>query len=98
MLSAMLETPCTAHELMDASGLSVQTVRLYLKALQKAHVVHIAEWTEDVRGARSIRAYMVGNELDAKKPQPKPLKEACAKYRAKMKQIKLLQQMTGQNT
>lgn len=96
MISAMCDAPQTAYELRDTSGLSIQTVRHYLKALYKAKAIHIADWTEDGRGNRTTRAFMIGNDIDAKKPQRVSAKDACAKYRAKMKQIKLMQQMTGQ--
>jgi len=96
MIAAMNDAPYTAQELTEESGLSMQTVRNYLKALYKAKAIHIADWTEDERGVRSTRAFMIGNKDDAKKPRPITSKEACAKYRAKMKQIKLMQQMTGQ--
>jgi len=97
MISAMCSGPHSAYELRDISGLGIQTVRNYLKALHKAKAIHIADWTEDGRGNRTTRSFMIGNDDDAKKPQRITAKEACAKYRAKMKQIKLMQQMTGQN-
>lgn len=97
MVSALYEGAYTADDLSCMSGLSLQTVRHYLKALYKAKAIYIADWTEDKRGVRSVRAFAIGNSPDAKKPRPITSKEACAKYRAKMKQIKLMQQMTGQN-
>ena len=98
MVSSMVFAPCTASYLAERSGLSAQTVRHYLKALHNARAIHISDWEEDPHGGRTIRAYMVGDLPDAKKPQPIDNKVACAKYRAKMKQLKLIQQTTGQNT
>ena len=97
IIAALNTGAYTAFDLVDISGLSLQTVRHYLKALYKAKAIHIADWAEDGRGNRTARAFMIGNFPDAKKPQRITPKEACAKYRAKMKQIKLMQQMTGQN-
>ena len=97
IIAALNTSAYTAYDLEEISGLSIQTVRHYLKALYKAKAIHIADWTEDGRGNRTTRAFMIGNFPDAKKPQPITAKEACAKYRAKMKQLKLVQQMTGQN-
>jgi len=97
MIAALNVAPTTAAELAEMCGLTIQTVRHYLKALHNAKAVHIADWEEDPHGARSIRAYMIGDKPDVKKPQPIDNKVACAKYRAKMKQLKLIQQMTGQN-
>ena len=97
IIAALNTSAYTAYDLEEISGLSIQTVRHYLKALYKAKAIHIADWTEDGRGNRTTRAFMIGDFPDAKKPQPITAKEACAKYRAKMKQLKLVQQMTGQN-
>lgn len=96
MIAALSSAPHSAYELEEISGLSIQTVRYYLKALHKAKAIYIADWTEDGRGNRTTRSFMIGNEDDAKKPQRISAKEACAKYRAKIRQIKLMQQMTGQ--
>lgn len=92
----MLMQDATANELSEESGLSIQTVRRYLKELYKNNVIHIADYTEDNRGIRTVKVWAFGDNPDAKKPQRITSKEACAKYRAKMKQIKLMQQMTGQ--
>lgn len=97
IIAALNTSAYTAYDLEEISGLSIQTVRHYLKALYKAKAIHIADWAEDGRGNRTTRAFMIGDLPDAKKPQPITAKEACAKYRAKMKQLKLVQQMTGQN-
>lgn len=87
---------CSVNELSEQSGLAKQTIRRYLRELQKNKVIHISEWTEDARGVCTVKVWAFGDKPDAKKPQPKTAKEACAKYRAKMKHIKLIQQMTGQ--
>lgn len=93
-----LEEECYSYaELAEQCGFSIQTTRHYVKALHKVGVVRIVDWTEDKRGIRTVKVWGLGEGTDAKKPQPITAKEACAKYRAKMKQIKLMQQMTGQN-
>lgn len=95
MLS-MLMQEATVDELSEESGLAVNTVRRYLKELYKNNIIHIADYTEDNRGIRTVKVWAFGDNPDAEKPQKITSKEACAKYRAKMKQIKLMQQMTGQ--
>ena len=95
LVGALTRSAYTAAELVDECGLSIQTIRFYLKAMYKAKAIHIADWTEDGRGNRTTRAFMIGDFPDAKKPQRISAKDACAKYRAKMKQLKLVQQMTG---
>jgi transcription initiation factor IIE alpha subunit len=92
----MLMQEASANEISEESGLSVQTVRRYLKELYKNNVIHIADYAEDNRGVRTVKVWAFGDNPDAKKPQRITSKEACAKYRAKMKQIKMMQQMTGQ--
>lgn len=97
MIRGLLDNCYTSEDFAEMSGLSIQTVRHYLKTLKKAGAVHIVDWTEDARGVRSIKVWGIGDKPDAKKPTPLTSKELCRKYREKKKQIKLLQQMTGQN-
>lgn len=96
MVKAISEECYTFADLSELSGLGLQTTRLYVKALHKAKAIRVVDWTEDKRGVRSIRVWGLGDEPDAKKPQPLPQKEHSRKYRAKLKHIKLVQQMTGQ--
>lgn len=96
MIGRMIQEPATAFELVEISGLSLNTVRHYLNALRKAKAAYIYDWTECRTGVRTTKVWAVGDKPDAKKPQPKSNKEICAKYRAKMKHLKLVQQMTGQ--
>lgn len=95
MLS-MLMQEATVNELSEESGLAVNTVRRYLKELYKNNIIHIADYTEDNRGIRTVKVWAFGDSPDAKKPPKVTTEEANRNYRAKMKQIKLMQQMTGQ--
>ena len=52
------------QELADLSGLTIQTVRLYLKHLHKAGAIHIADWAEDKRGGRTLKIYGMGGKPD----------------------------------
>ena len=96
MIGRMIEEPSTIYELIEISGLSLNTVRLYLNTLKKAKAVYIHDWTENRFGVRTTKVWAIGNKPDAKKPPRKKNKEITAKYRAKMKHLKLVQQMTGQ--
>ncbi len=80
----------TVPELADRSGLSAQTVRLYLKALHKANAVYICDWDEDRKGSRTLRVYAIGDKKDVPKPQPQSAKDACKKYRQKKKMMAML--------
>lgn len=86
----------TVSELSEESGLSIPTVRKYLKELHKYNVIHISRYVKDKRGNMTVKSWALGDKPDAKKPRRVTPKQACAKYRAKMKHIKLMQQMTGQ--
>lgn len=83
------------QELADNCGLAIQTVRLYVKTLHKIKAVYIADWAEDKRGGRTIRIFALGDKPDAPKPPPKSPLLACAHYRAKKKQMKMLQAIAG---
>lgn len=87
----------SVHELSELSGLSIQTVRYYLKQLHKRGIIHIADWTEDVRGSRILKVFELGVGKDVPKPKPKSKAAACVKWRAKNKQKKMLSMMATQN-
>jgi transcriptional regulator with XRE-family HTH domain len=65
----MSDVPQSYAELADYSGLSYYTVRRYVNALRdhRPRLVKIAEWSEDIRGARTIPCFLMGSEPDAKR-------------------------------
>lgn len=86
-----LQDAChTCHQLSDLTGLAVGTVRHYLKTLHAKGIIHICDWTEDARGNRTLKVFTLGTGKDMPKPKPAGPKAACAKYRAKQKQIALV--------
>lgn len=95
MLRGIQAACYTLYELADMCGLRYQTVLTYCNTLHKQKVIHICDWSEDVRGARTLRVYAMGAKDDAAKPARMTSKEICARYRAKKKQIQLLQRMSG---
>lgn len=60
----------TMHQLVEASGLSIHTVRAYVKALHKAGAVHIAGWKADGRGAYVTPRWALGHADDVARPGP----------------------------
>lgn len=91
MLVKDLQEECYSQaELSERCGLSIQTVRLYLKQFHKAKAIHIADWAEDVRGGRTIRIFGFGEKKDAKRPLPQSSTFSCKKYREKQKMMKIL--------
>ena len=86
-----LQDAChTCHQLADLTGLRVGTIRHYLKTLHAKGIIHICDWNEDARGSRTLKVYTLGSGVDMPKPKKKGAKAACAKYRAKQKQLALV--------
>ncbi len=85
----------TMIELGEMSGLSMQTVRRYLKMLHKRHVIHVADWREDAKGGRTLKVYALGTGTDMPRPKPMPQKVICARYRARKRQERLMQLMAS---
>ena len=82
-------------ELADICGLTIGTVRNYLKQLHKRGAIHIVDWREDKRGARTLKVYELGIGKDMPKPKRMSSAEACARWKAKRKQAKLLSMMAS---
>ncbi len=85
----------TMLELADMSGLAIQTVRNYCNQLHKRGAVFISDWREDAKGGRTLKVYELGQGKDMPKPKRRSKAEACAKWRAKKKQTKLLAMMAA---
>jgi hypothetical protein len=85
----------TLYELTEMCGLQYQTVLKYCNALHKLKVIHICDWSEDVRGGRTLRVYAMGTAPDMPKPRRLTGKEICARYRAKRKQLQMIQRMAA---
>jgi hypothetical protein len=91
-----LQDAChTMWELSAMSGLAIQTVRNYCNILHRKGIVHIADWSEDVRGARTLKVFALGSGIDMPKPKPKPKVEGCRRWREKQRQQKLLHMMAA---
>ena len=87
MLKAAQEGVYTSWELVDITGLTINTVRGYMNVFHKAGVIHVCDWEEDARGNRTRKVYKLGSGKDAKKPKLSQ-EEVNRRYREKMKQIK----------
>lgn len=85
----------SCHELAELTGLRVQTVRHYLNTLHSKGIIHICDWKEDARGSRILKVFALGTGKDMPRPKPLTGKEICARYRAKRKQVKLVNIMKG---
>lgn len=60
----------TLHDLVAQTGLSIMTVRAYVKALHLAGVCRIAGWEQDKRGAYMTPRWQFGSGGDEAKPPP----------------------------
>jgi predicted ArsR family transcriptional regulator len=91
---ALLDGPCSIQELQAVSGLSVNTIHSYMRALRKEKVVHISAWEKDATGRDSFRVYKLGRGKDV--PRSRKSKALIAKECRKRKQEALLNQSFAQ--
>jgi transcription initiation factor IIE alpha subunit len=85
---ALLEGPCTVTELQAVSGLSINTIHTYMRALRKEKVVHIGGWEKDSTGRDSLRVYKLGAGRDA--PRSRKSKAQIARECRQRKQEAML--------
>lgn len=97
MLKAAQEGIYTSNELVEISGLSINTVRGYMSVLHKAGVVHICDWEEDPRGNRTRKVFKLGKGKDAPKPKLS-MQEVNRRYREKIKAMKLMKDLNAIKT
>jgi len=94
LLKAMVPGTLTCIELADEVGLHVLTVYDYTKAMHKEGAIHIADWDTDAMGRENIRIYRLGPGKDAV-ARRKPRSLISAEYRARKKQMELMQRMAA---
>jgi hypothetical protein len=87
---ALLDGPCSILELKLVSGLSINTLHEYMRALRKESVVHICGWEKDITGRDSLRIFKLGNGKDA--PRTKKSKAQIARECRQRKQDAKLSQ------
>jgi hypothetical protein len=81
---ALLDGPCSIRELQVVSGLSINTLHEYMRALRKEQVVHICAWEKDATGRDSLRVFKLGPGKDA--PRTRKSKAQIARECRKRKQ------------
>lgn len=97
MLKAAQEGIYTSWELVEITGLTINTVRGYMNVLHKAGVVHVCDWEEDARGNRTRKVYKLGAGKDAKKPKLSQ-QEVNRRYRERTKALKLMKDLNAIKT
>lgn len=85
MTRAMLAGKPTLHELVEHTGLSLMTVRAYVKAMHLIGCCHISGWRTDKRGAYTTPTWSLGAFPDAVKPLPLEEKARARAYRKQQK-------------
>ncbi len=90
VMRALMDGPCSIQELKIISGLSINTLHEYMRALRKEGVAHIGAWEKDATGRDSLRVYKLGNGKDA--PRTRKSKAEVARDCRKRKQDAQLSQ------
>lgn len=88
----------SVDDLVDFTGLSVGTVRGYLRWLHREGVVRVERYEMDKRNRMSIRVYRIGEGADAKPPKrDRDTREQNSRrmkaYRERLRQQKMLRAM-----
>lgn len=78
LIRELIDGPCTARDLSQATGLAFRTVSNYLMAMHRKGCIRITAWERDQSGKQSIRAFGFGEGVDAEK---EPRKRAGQKTR-----------------
>lgn len=90
LIKLLLEGTYTCAELAEMTGLHYVTVCQYTRELHRAGAAHISGWEKDRRGCDVAKIYKLGEGTD-KRRQKKTQAERQIAYRAKKKQLKLIQ-------
>ena len=93
LIKLLLEGTYTCQELANMTGLHYVTVLQYTRELHRAGAAHIAAWEKDKRGRDLAKIYKLGEGTD-KRRQKKTQAERQIAYRAKKKQIKIMELLT----
>jgi len=94
LIKLLLEGEYTMRQLAEETGLHYVTVVDYTRALRRAGILHICAWELDRMGRETIRVYKLGEGKDVKPRKRLTPSERAARYRAKQKQLELIQ-ITG---
>lgn len=85
MLAKLVADPCAMTELVDITGLHVNTVRKIVAALRLRGLVHIVAWDIDRRGVRRVPVYTFGRGEDAPRPAVASKTLIQRRYRERLK-------------
>lgn len=66
-IKELLETPCTAHDIAEVTGVHTVTAQNLMRAFLRHKIVHISAWDTDSRGRDVTPVYSLGPGRDAKR-------------------------------
>lgn len=92
LVEALMHGPATVFDISAETGVSYITTRRYVRALHKRGCIYVAEWHEDLRGRRNVRAFTLGRKPDAPRP-PKithAARQAAYRERARVVQVAMM--------
>lgn len=92
LIKLLLDGTYTCAELAEMTGLNYVTVCQYTRELHRAGAAHIAAWEKDNRGRDLAKIYKLGEGKD-KPRQKKTQAERQTAYRAKKKQLNLINRL-----
>ena len=94
LIKLLLEGTYTCQELANETGLHYVTVLQYTRELHRAGAAHISGWEKDPRGRDLAKIYKLGEGNDKRRHRKSDAEKQVA-YRAKKKQIKLMEMLTS---
>jgi len=68
MQTALKASGHTYDSLVAVSGLAKESVARGVKQMRDMQVVHVADWTDDVRGRRIVPVFRWGEKADMPRP------------------------------
>lgn len=83
VVGEMLAGPCTAQDLVRASGMTHRYILTMLRTMREKQVAHVSGWEKDAVGRIAVATWSLGAGKDAKRPT-KARQEINRDYRASM--------------
>lgn len=87
MQQMMTKRPRSAEQLMAFTGLSKESVLLWVRKMRAAGAVRIAGWADDDRGRNAVPLYAWGSGADAERRAPKTAAQRMAEVRARRRAV-----------
>ncbi len=66
-IKELMETPCTAHDIVEATGVHIVTAQNLMRTFLRHKIVHVSAWDPDSRGRDMTPVYSFGPGRNAKR-------------------------------